>query len=95
MLSGKSVGILSSTLPEQSTVTPSEVSVHLQTLGHEYTTPTSKLTTTIAVLRNCILRRQSTNIKKYFFNNVQYCYSCIKKIYGEIYNTIIYIENNT
>jgi hypothetical protein len=71
------------------------VSVQLQTLGHDDTTPTCKLTTTIAVLRNCILRRQSTNRNKYFLNNVQYCYSCIKKIYGEIYNTIIYIENNT
>jgi len=63
VLSGKSVGILSSPLPEQSTVTPFEVSVQLQTLGHDDATPTSKMTTTIAVLRNCILRRQSTNTK--------------------------------
>jgi hypothetical protein len=41
------------------------------------------------------LRRQSTNRKTYFLNNFQYCYSCIKTIYGEIYNAIIYIENNT
>ena len=49
MLSGKSVGILFSTLPEQSTVTPSEVSVQLHTLGHADATPTSNTTTTIAV----------------------------------------------
>ena len=66
MLSGKSVGILSSSLPEQSTVNPDQVLVQLQTLGHDDTTPTSKLTITIAVLRNCILRRQSTNTKNIY-----------------------------
>jgi len=63
VLSGKSVGILSSPLLAQSTVTPSEMSVQLQTLGHDDATPTSTITTTIDVLRNCILRRQSTNTK--------------------------------
>ena len=48
MLFGKSVGIPSNLLPEQSTVTPPEVSVQLQTLGHADATPTSK-NTTIAV----------------------------------------------
>ena len=60
MLSGKSVGILSSFLLSQSTVTPSEVSVQLHILGHDDATPTSKITTTIDVLRNSILRRQAT-----------------------------------
>ena len=61
MLLGKSVGILSSPLLEQSMLTPSELSVQLQTLGHDDTTPTSRITATIAVIRHCILRRQSTN----------------------------------
>ena len=61
MLFGKSVGIPFSPLLEQSTVTPSEVSVQLQTLGHDDATPTSKITANVAVIRNCILRRQSTN----------------------------------
>jgi hypothetical protein len=39
------------------------LSVHLQTLGHDDTTPTSKITATIAAIRNSILRRQSTNTK--------------------------------
>jgi hypothetical protein len=69
VLFGKSVGIPSSPLPEQSTVTPSEVSVQLQTLGQDDATPTSKITANVAVIRNCILRRQSTN------TNVQYCYA--------------------
>ena len=61
MLFGKSVGIPFSRLLEQSTVTPSEVSVQLQTLGHDDATPTSKITANVAVIRNRILRRQSTN----------------------------------
>ena len=61
MLFGKSVGILSNPLPKQSTVTPSEVSVQLQTVGHDDATPTSKITANVVVIRNCILRRQSTN----------------------------------
>ena len=63
MLFGKSVGIPSSSLPEQLTLTPSEVSVQLQTLGHDDVTPTSKITANVAVIRNCILLRQSTNTK--------------------------------
>ena len=63
MLYGKSVGMPPSPLLEQSTVTPSEVSVQLQTLGHDDATPTSKIRANVAVIRNCILRRQSTNTK--------------------------------
>ena len=83
MLSGKSVGILSSPLLEQSTVTPSEVSVQLQTLGHDDATPTSKITTTIAVIRNCIVRLQSTNTKKeciYLIVICHCCFACINKL---------------
>jgi hypothetical protein len=47
--SGKSVGILSSLLPEQSTSNPQR-----QTLGHDDATPTSKITT-VVVMINCIL----------------------------------------
>lgn len=83
MLLGKSVGILSSPLLEQSTVTPSEVSVQLHTLGHDNATPTSKITKTITVLRNCILRRQSTNIKYIYLimsNFVMHVYrKCMQK----------------
>jgi hypothetical protein len=61
VLLGKSVGILSSPLLLQLTSTPTEASVQLQTLGHDDTAPTSKITATIAVIRNSILRRQSTN----------------------------------
>jgi hypothetical protein len=63
VLFGKSVGIPFSPLLEHSTVAPSEVSVQLQTLGHDDATPTSKITANVAVIRNCILRRQSTNTK--------------------------------
>ena len=63
MLLGKSVGILYSPLLEQSTLTPFEVLVQTQTLGHADATPTSRITATIAVIRHCILRRQSTNTK--------------------------------
>jgi hypothetical protein len=60
---GKSVGILSSPLLEQLTSTTYEPPVQLHTLGHDDATPTSRITATIAVIRNCILCRQSTNIK--------------------------------
>ena len=63
MLSGKSVGILSSPLLEQSTVGQYERSKQLQTLGHDDATPTRKITTTVAVIGNCMLRRNSTNTK--------------------------------
>ena len=63
MLSGKSVGILCSCLPEQSTINPMKLSLQLQTLGHDDATPTSKITTTVDVIRNCMLRRKSTNTK--------------------------------
>ena len=59
VLLGKSVGILSSPLLEQLTLTPFELLVQLQTLGQDDTTPTNKITATIAVIRNCILCRQS------------------------------------
>lgn len=75
MLSGKSVGILSSTLPEQLTATPYEESVQLHTLGHDDTTQTSEIKTTIAVIRNSILRRQSTNTQSIYLimsNNVMH-----------------------
>ena len=74
MLLGKSVGILSSPLLEQSTLTPSELSVQLQTLGQDDTTPTNKITTTIAVIRNCILRCQSTNIKYIYLIVIVQCH---------------------
>ena len=61
MFLGKSVGILFSPLLEQSTTY--EPAVQLQTLGHDDATLTIKITATIAVIRNCILCRQSTNIK--------------------------------
>ena len=63
MLLGKSVGILSSPLLEQLTLTLFEVLVQPQSLGHDDATPTSRITATIAVIRHCILRRQSTNTK--------------------------------
>ena len=66
MLLGKSGGILSSPLLLQSTLTPTEWLEQLQTVGHDDTTPTSKLTEHIAVIRNCMLRCQSTN-KKYIY----------------------------
>ena len=60
--------MLSSPLLEQLTWTPFKVApfellVQLQTLGHDDATPTSRITATIAVIRNCILCHQSTNIK--------------------------------
>ena len=61
MLLGKSVGILSSPVLEQLTLTPFEVLVQPQSLGHDDATPTSRITAIIAVIRHCILRRQSTN----------------------------------
>ena len=63
MLSGKYVGILSSPLLEQSTVRLYEGPEQIQTLGHDDATPTRKITTTVAVIRNCMLRRNSTNTK--------------------------------
>jgi len=63
VLVGKSVGMLSSPLLEQLTLTPFEVLVQPQTLGHDDATPTSRITATIAVIRHCILSRQSTNTK--------------------------------
>ena len=61
MLLGNSVGILSSSLLEQSTLTLFELIVQLQALGHDDVIPTSRITANIAVIRHCILRRQSTN----------------------------------
>jgi hypothetical protein len=61
VLLGKSVGILSSPVLEQLTLTPFEVLVQPQSLGHDDATPTSRITAIIAVIRHCILRRQSTN----------------------------------
>jgi len=58
VLLGKSVGILFSPLLWQVTSTPTELSVQLQTLGHDDTTPTSKITAISTVIRNSILRRQ-------------------------------------
>ena len=91
MLLGKSVGILSSPLLEQSTVTPSELSVHLQTLGQDDTTPTNKITATIAVIRICILRCQSTNIKYIYLIVIVQCHHINKKKYHteEIYYMIV------
>ena len=63
MLLGKSVGILSSPLLLQSTLTPTEWFEQLQTLGHDDATTTSKIIANIAVIRNCMLRRQSTHTK--------------------------------
>ena len=63
MLFGKAVGIPPNPLPEQLTTAPRRVSVQLQTLGHDDATPTSKTTANVAVIKNCILRRQSTNTK--------------------------------
>ena len=81
MLFGKSVGIPSSPLPEQSTLTPSEVSVQLQTLGHDDATPTRKITENSVVIRNSILSRQSTNIRCiYLIVIVQCCYAFITTI---------------
>jgi len=81
VLLGKSVGILSSLLLLQRTSTPTERPVQLHALGHDDTTPTSKITATIAVVRNSILRRQSTNAKCiYIIVIVQCCYASITKI---------------
>ena len=63
MLLGKSVGILYSPLLLQSTLTPTEWFEQLHTLGHDDATPTCKITANIAVIRNCMLRHQSTNTK--------------------------------
>ena len=63
MLFCKSDGILFSPFDLQSTWTPSELVVHLQTLGHDAATPTNKTRPNIAAINNCILSRQSTNTK--------------------------------
>ena len=42
------------------------LSLQVQLLGHDDTTPTSKITATIVVIRNSILRTQSTKIKCIF-----------------------------
>ena len=63
MLLGKSVGILSSLLLEQLTAGSPNWLKQRHTLGHDDATPTSKITPTIAVIRNCMLRRNSTNTK--------------------------------
>ena len=64
MLSGISVGILFSRLRRHSTINPPNTLLpQLQTLGHDDATPTSKITTTVDVIRNCMLRRKSTNTK--------------------------------
>ena len=83
MLSGKSVGILCSPTLKQSTLTPSEVSVQKQPRGHDDTTPTSEITTAIAVIRNCMLRRKSTNTEKeciYLVIICHCCFACINKM---------------
>ena len=59
MSSGKSAGILFSLLLEQSSISAKQ----RQTLGHDDATPTSKITTTVAIIRNCMLRRKSINTK--------------------------------
>ena len=83
MLIGKYGGILFSLLLLQSTSTPTEVSVQLQTLGHDDVTPTSTITANAAVIRNCMLRRQSTNTKCIFLimcNIVMHVYiQCMEK----------------
>jgi hypothetical protein len=60
---GKSGGKLYNPLLLQLTLTPTEWFEQLQTLGHDDVTPTSKITANITVIRNCMLRRQSTNAK--------------------------------
>jgi hypothetical protein len=83
---GKSVGILSNPLLEQSTLTPFELIVQLQTLGQDDTTPTNKVTATIAVIRNCILRSQSTNTKYIYLIVIVQCHH-INKIKNKKYHT--------
>ena len=63
MLSGKSVGILPSPLMEQLTAYPYGSFLQLQTLWHDDATPTSKITTAVVVIRNCMVCRKSTNTK--------------------------------
>jgi hypothetical protein len=87
VLIGKSVGILSSPLLEQSTLTPFELLVQLQTLGHDDTTPTNKITATIAVIRNCILRSQSTNTKYIYLIVIVQCHHINKMKKKKEYHT--------
>ena len=63
MLLGKSVGILPSPLTEHAARSPYILLVQLQKLGHDDATPTSKITTTVVAIRNCMLCRKSTNTK--------------------------------
>ena len=63
MFLGKPGGKLYSPILLHSTVTPGVWFQHQQTLGHDDVTPTSKITATITVIGNCMLRRQSTNAK--------------------------------
>ena len=72
MFLGKYVGILFSPLLEQLTSTTFEAPVQLHTLGHDDATP-SRITATIAVIRNCILCRQSTNIKYIYLIVIVQC----------------------
>ena len=44
-------------------MSPSLTYQQLQTPGHDDATLTSKITTTVDVIRNCMLRRKSTNTK--------------------------------
>ena len=86
MLLGKSVGILSSPLLKQSKLTPFELLVQLQTLGQDDTTPTSKIIATIAVIRICILRSQSTNTKYIYLIVIVQCHH-INKMEKKEYST--------
>jgi uncharacterized membrane protein len=62
------------------------VSVQPQTAGHDDTTPTSKITATITIIRNCILHSQSTNTKYiYLIVIVQCCH--INKMRKKEYHT--------
>jgi len=62
------------------------VSVQLQTLGHDDTTPTSKITATIDVIINFILRRQSTNTKYIYLIVIVQCHH-INKMEKKEYHT--------
>jgi hypothetical protein len=62
VLSGKSVGILSSLLLEQATTSWPDWLKQRHTLGHDDCTPTSKITTVVVII-NCMLFRKSTNTK--------------------------------
>jgi hypothetical protein len=82
----------------QSTATPREASVHLQTLGHDEATPTSKITANVVVIRNCILLFQSAKIKTNLFNQqymlFNHCYQGIHILhsYFALYKTTLLIQ---